>query len=58
MPRGLGYTQKKILLLLSGGIVLGLTRSPKQYFRIVKGLRKEWDELNSRQLHDAVYSLY
>ncbi|MBI5138398.1 MAG: hypothetical protein HZA95_01200 [Candidatus Vogelbacteria bacterium] len=58
MSRGLGYTQKKVLLLLAGGLTLGLTRSPKQYFRLVGGIGKEWDELTSRQLHDAVYGLY
>lgn len=58
MSKGLGYTQQKLLLLLAGGVILGLTRSPKQYFRIVRGIRKEWKDLNSRQLHDATYSLF
>ncbi|MHB1118413.1 MAG: hypothetical protein ACYCZ7_02755, partial [Minisyncoccota bacterium] len=50
--------QKKIILLLYGGIALGLTRNPKQYFRIVREVNREWKELNRNSLNRAVRSLY
>lgn len=50
--------QKKILLLLSAGIALGLTRNPDQYFRIVREVGKEWGEINRSSLNRAIYTLY
>ncbi len=50
--------QKKILLLLLGGVVLGLSRSPKTYFSILKKLKKEWDDINRSSLNRAIRSLY
>lgn len=58
MSRGLGVTQQKILVLLAGGLVLGLTRSPKQYFSIVRGMRKEWQRINRQSLTAAIRALY
>ena len=29
-----------------GGVALGLTKSPKQYFRIIKGVQKNWEWIN------------
>ena len=54
----LGYTQQKLLLLLAGGLMLGLTRNPRQYFKIVRGIKEGLRELNQRQLHEAIRSLY
>ncbi|MEK7148380.1 MAG: hypothetical protein AAB770_00515 [Patescibacteria group bacterium] len=50
--------QKKILLLLYGGIALGLTRNPKQYFNIVSEIHKEWQSINRNSLNRAIHSLY
>ncbi len=50
--------QKKVLLLLYGGIALGLTRNPKQYFRIVREVGKEWKKIDRNSLNRAVRSLY
>jgi DNA-binding transcriptional regulator PaaX len=36
MPRGLGRTQKKILVFLLGGVTFGLTRNPKKQWTIIK----------------------
>ena len=44
--RKLRPTTQKILLLLMGGVALGLTKSPKQYFRIIKGVQKNWEWIN------------
>ena len=56
--RRLGSTKKKILLLLAGGLALGLTHSPKTYFRIVKGIAEEWKKIDRDSLKRAIRSLY
>ena len=53
-----GATQQKIVLLLLGGLALGLTRSPKQYFRVAKEIRKEWRAINRQSLERAIRALY
>lgn len=58
MSRGIGSTQKKILLLLAGGLSLSLSHSPHQYFRILKMLGKEWREINQDSLRKAIKGLY
>lgn len=58
MPRGPGVIQQKILLLLLGGLALGLSTSPRRYFRILKTVGKEWKELNRQALWRAIRDLY
>jgi DNA-binding transcriptional regulator PaaX len=58
MSKGLGETQRKILLLLFGGIALGLSGSPKKYFQILKAISKEWKEINKQSLKRAIKKLY
>ena len=58
MARGLGDNQKKILLLLLGGLTLGLSASPKQYFQIVRGIKEGLKEIDARTLRRAIKSLY
>lgn len=58
MPRGLGEIQQKVLLLLLGGLVLGLSGSPRRYFQILKDLGKDWKKIEKRALKRAVKSLY
>lgn len=53
-----GVIQKKILLLLLGGITLGLSRSPNQYFRALKLLKKEWQTIDREALNQAIRSLH
>src|SRR3989338_4472801 len=53
-----GATKQKIVLLLLGGLALGLTRSPKQYFRVAKEIRKEWRAINRQSLERAIRALY
>lgn len=53
-----GSVQKKILLLLYTGLALGLTRSPKKYFRIIEELGKEWGKIEKENLNRAIWSLY
>lgn len=51
-------TRQKILLLLSSGIVLGLSRSPKNYFKILKNLPSAWKEINKNRLYRIVREFY
>jgi len=53
-----GATQQKIMLLLLGGLTLGLTHSPTQYFRVVRAIKKEWMSIDRNTLNYAVRSLY
>ena len=46
-----GTLTKRILLVLMAGISLGLTRSPRQYFRIIKSFRREWEALGVESRH-------
>jgi len=48
----------KILLLLEGGLALSLTGRPDVYFRIIKGISKEWQEINRKTLYEAIKKLY
>ncbi len=54
----LGTTQRKILLLLYAGLALGLTRSPKQHWWILKQIPKEWKKENKQTMERAINSLY
>ena len=49
---------QKTLLLLAGGFVLGLSGRPDAYFRILKGITKEWRAIERRRLHEAIKNLY
>lgn len=49
---------QKILLLLLAGVALGLTRSPRQYFRILKDVKKDWERIDRYALHRTIKRLY
>jgi CRISPR-associated endonuclease Cas2 len=51
-------TKQKILLLLFAGVALGLSRSPKNYFKILEGVAKEWKEIERNKLVRAVREFY
>lgn len=54
----LGYTQKKILLLLMGGLALGLSGNPIVSFKIIKTIGKDWEEINREALKESIRRLY
>jgi len=56
--RELGPMQKKILLLLVGGLTLSLTHRPDVYFRVVKKIAKEWKKINELSLRRSIKRLY
>lgn len=43
-----GAVNKKILLTLLGGVVLGLSSNPNQYFRTFRKLRQEWKKIDQQ----------
>ena len=54
----IGPIQQKILLLLLGGLALSCSRSPKQSWRIVRGMQESWKEITKRAAEYAINKLY
>lgn len=54
----LGSIQKKIIILLAGGLSLGLSYSPRQRAKVFREISKEWKKVNSEALRRAINSLY
>jgi len=52
-----GSVQKKILIALLGGVALGCSNSPRQYFRTFRKLRKEWKKVNQGNFKRSVSKL-
>ena len=46
--------KQKILLLLASGLALGLSRSPRTHFRIIKSIPKAWSEIERTTLRRIV----
>jgi CRISPR-associated endonuclease Cas2 len=51
-------TKQKILLLLVAGVALGFSRSPKNYFKILDAVAKDWKEIEKRKLLRIVKEFY
>ncbi|MBI2623572.1 MAG: CRISPR-associated endonuclease Cas2 [Candidatus Liptonbacteria bacterium] len=58
MPKGLGKTQKRILLLLQGGIGLVFAGTPGRQMRLLKEMDKEWKKIEREALSRSIRSLY
>ena len=58
MPRGLGSVQKKILILLLGGLSYSLAYTPRGRYRVLREMEKEWKKVDADALHKAIDSLY
>lgn len=52
-----GPVQKKILLVLLGGVALGLSSSPRQYFRTLRTLQKDWRKINQQNFERSIKRL-
>lgn len=52
-----GSTQKKVLLVLLGGVALGLSASPRQYFRTLKQIRRDWQKIDQRNFNKSIQKL-
>jgi len=53
----LGPVQKKLILLLLGGFILGMETSSIRYYRRLKLLRKEWKKINQQNFTRSVRRL-
>lgn len=51
-------TTQKIILLLTAGIILGFSRSPRGYFKILEAVAKDWKAINDRELRRAIRRMY
>ncbi len=56
--RELGTISKKVILFLWGGLALGLSGNPKNYFKILRVMGKEWEDINRKALNRAIKNLY
>jgi DNA-binding transcriptional regulator PaaX len=52
-----GPVQKKILLVLLGGVALGLSPSPRQYFRTLRILREDWRKIKQENFERSIKRL-
>jgi DNA-binding transcriptional regulator PaaX len=52
-----GTVQRKIMLTLLGGVALGLSPSPTQYFRTFRKLQKEWKKIDQRNFNRSIRRL-
>jgi len=52
-----GPVKRKILLTLLGGVMLGLSPNPRQYFRTFRKIRKEWSEIDQRNFNRSFVKL-
>ena len=54
----LGPIQKKILLLLAGGLSLGLDYTPRQRYRTISQIGEEWQKISNDSLRESINGLY
>lgn len=50
--------KQKILLLLLSGVLLGINRSPKEQWRIIKKVPKVWRSINEAVLRRILHEFY
>lgn len=56
--RRFGLIQRKILLLLSAGVALGLSKSLRHHIRTLRLLGDEWKKLERENLWRSIHRLY
>lgn len=52
-----GSVQRKILVVLLGGVALGFSSSPRQYFKTLRKLRREWKKIDQRNFNRSIRRL-
>jgi DNA-binding transcriptional regulator PaaX len=52
-----GKIQKKIILVLLGGVALGMSRSPNQYYRALRAIKKDWNKINQGTFNRSIKRL-
>lgn len=58
MSKPLKPIYQKILLLLLGGITLGLSGSPRQYYKTLKVIGNDWKRIKEDELKKTIKDLY
>lgn len=58
MSRGLSKNQQKILLILTGWMALGMTKSYYQHKKIIRHIKKEWKNINNKNINRSINNLY
>ncbi|MFA6552041.1 MAG: hypothetical protein WCT19_00900 [Candidatus Paceibacterota bacterium] len=53
-----GELKQKIILILLSGLTLGLSRSPKQYFKVLNLTGKAWEGIRQDSIRRTIKSLY
>jgi phenylacetic acid degradation operon negative regulatory protein len=56
--RRIGKIQKRLLLLLMGGLAFGMTRNFGKQIKILKEVGKEWSTIPDQTINIAIRSLY
>jgi CRISPR-associated endonuclease Cas2 len=49
-----GPVQRKVLLTLLGGVALGLSSSPRAYYRTLRQLKGEWQKINQQNFTRSI----
>ena len=57
-PKTASPIQQKILLLLFGGLAFGLSYTPRNHLRILRGVAKGWKKINEDDLKREIRNLY
>lgn len=52
-----GTVQRKIMLALLGGVALGLSGSPRQYFRTLRKIQSDWKKINQQNFNRSIRRL-
>ena len=53
----LGKNQRKIILFILGGVALGCSKSPNQYFNTFRKIKNEWKGIDRRSFNSSIYRL-
>lgn len=53
----IGKNQKKIMLILLGGLALGLSNSPRRYFDAFNKIKADWKNINRRNFVSSLHKL-
>ncbi len=54
----IGSLQRKVLILLVGGLSIGLTHNPRRQFQVLKQTFRELDKVDKYNLQRAIRNLY
>jgi DNA-binding transcriptional regulator PaaX len=52
-----GPVQKKIMITLLGGVALGMSSNPRQYFKTLRKVRKDWNNVDQYSFKRSVLRL-